>query len=49
MRLNPWYVILWRLFWYVPVVVAACFFALLVLIGFGKRDARVFWRSQGFF
>lgn len=35
----PWFLLIWRSFWIVPMAIVAWFYVLLVLIGFGKRQA----------
>lgn len=43
--LNPWYIILWRTLWFVPVKVALLIATLFVFIGFGKDTAEQVWDS----
>lgn len=42
---NPWYIIAWRLLWFLPAQALRMLFTLVVGIGFGRRAARDVWRD----
>jgi hypothetical protein len=41
----PWYLIVWRLIWFVPVMLARVLFVLILGIGWGPETASAAWRD----
>ena len=43
--LNAWYVVLWRLIFYLPAIATAIILYILLWVGFGKEKARELARA----